>query len=158
MLLKVTMVTSVPSVLCDSVCVWALYFRDSAYRRHVLELRNHYTLLIPEACLIEVAYPIYRAKGLNELRSYASFLRHLPLGRNIRVLPLTLEALARALELITGYPDRFVDEEGNPNIYDAILAAIWEKMRVPLATLDSRLIEYGEARRLEFVPLRKARN
>jgi predicted nucleic acid-binding protein len=158
MLLKVTMVTSVPSVLCDSVCVWALYFRDSAYRRHVLELRKRYTLLIPEACLIEVAYPIYRAKGLSELRSYASFLRRLPLGRNIRVLPLTLEALARALELITGYPDRFVDEEGNPNIYDAILAAIWEKMRVPLATSDSRLIEYGEARRLEFVPLRKARN
>ena len=152
------MVTSVPSVLCDSVCVWALYFRDSAYRRHVLELRKRYTLLIPEACLIEVAYPIYRAKGLSELRSYASFLRRLPLGRNIRVLPLTLEALARALELITGYPDRFVDEEGNPNIYDAILAAIWEKMRVPLATSDSRLIEYGEARRLEFVPLRKARN
>ena len=145
-------------MLCDSVCVWALYFRDSAYRRHVLELRKRYILLIPEACLIEVAYPIYHAKGLSELRNYAAFLRHLPLGRNIRVLPLTLETLARALELITSHPVHFVDEEGNPNIYDAILAAAWEKTRVPLATSDSRLIKYGEARKLEFIPLRKARN
>jgi hypothetical protein len=45
------MVTSVTSILCSSVCLWALYFRDSAYRRHVLELTKHYTLPVTETCL-----------------------------------------------------------------------------------------------------------
>jgi predicted nucleic acid-binding protein len=150
------MVTSVPSILCNSVCLWALYFRDSAYRRHVLKLRKHYTLLFPEICLVEVAYPIYRAKGLNELKNYAMFLKHLPIGKNIKILPLSPEALAKALELIAGFPEYFIDEEGNLNIYDAILATIWEKMKIPFATSDSKLIEYGKTHKLDYILLRKA--
>jgi len=154
----VTRVTSATSIMCSSVCLWALYFRDSAYRRHVLELRKHYTLLVPETCLIEVADPIYRAKGLNELKKYAVFLRYLPLGKNIKILPLSHEALAKALILTTNYPEYFVDEEGNLNIYDAILVAIWEKMKIPFATSDSKLIEYGKTHKLDYILLRKAHN
>gem|GEM_PF-6559957 len=48
--------------------------------------------------------------------------------------------------------------EGRLNIYGVILAAIREKLRVPLATSDGRLIEYGRARKLEFILLHKARS
>ncbi len=151
------MVPSVPAILCDTVCVWALYFRDSAYREHVLELRRRSLLLVPEAALIEAAYPIYRAKGLRELRNYALFVRYLPLSRGVRTLPLKLEDISRALALAAEHPGYFVDEEGNLNLYDALIAAAWEELRVPLATSDSRLIDYGRARGLDCVALRRAR-
>gem|GEM_PF-6961367 len=39
------------NVLCDTVCIWALYFRDSAYRKHVLELRSENKLYCPISAL-----------------------------------------------------------------------------------------------------------
>ena len=154
MVIKVTMVTQ---ILCDTVCVWGLYFRDSAFREHVLELRKSNLLLVPEICLVEAAYPIYRAKGLRELRNYSEFVEHLPLSRNIKLLPLTLENLAQALRLAAEHSSYFVDEEGNLNLYDAILAATWEEFRAPLATADSKLLSYGRALGLECVELRRTR-
>ena len=74
----------------------------------------------------------------------------------MKILPLSHEALAKALVLTAGHPEYFTDEEGNLNIYDAILAAIWEKMKIPLATSDSKLIEYGKTHKLDYILLRKA--
>ena len=127
-------------VLCDTVCVWALYFRDSAYRSHVLELRGRHGLVVPDTCLLEAAYPIYKAKGVGELAKYSEFLRHLPLAPGIQVLETVYEDFMRALDLAGEHPDVFVDEAGNLCLFDAILASVWLRVRLPLATSNKRLI------------------
>jgi len=144
------------SILCDTVCVWALYFRDSAYRKHVLELRSNNKLLLSDICLMEAAYPIFEAKGDEELRRYANFVRVLPSARNIEIIPLLLDDLIRALILVSENPQFFV-EQGNLCLYDAIIAAIWERTGSTLATSDRRLIEFGRTRGLSAIRLKRIR-
>ncbi|MGB9631588.1 MAG: PIN domain-containing protein [Candidatus Methanodesulfokora sp.] len=141
-------------MLCDTVCVWALYFKDSAYRKHVLEIRSENKLLLPDICLIEAAYPIFEAKGGEELKKYASFVEALPSARNIEIIPLLLDDLIRALVLVSNHPQFFV-EQGNLCLYDAIIATIWERTGATLVTSDKKLIKFGKSRGLSTLKLRK---
>jgi len=143
-------------VLCDTICVWALYFRDSKYRGHVLALLRERGLLIPEACALEAAYPIFKARGAGELARYALFLENLPLVEGLELIPLRFEDLTRAIELAAREPEFFVDELGNANLFDALVAALWERTGAPLATTDRRLMEFGERRGLRTIKLQKA--
>jgi len=142
-------------VLGDTICVWALYFRDSKYRGHVLALLRERGLLIPEVCALEAAYPIFRAKGAGELARYALFLENLPLVEGLELVPLRFEDLVRAVELAANEPAFFVDELGNLNLFDAMIAALWERLGAPLATSDRKLVEYGERRGLKAIRLQK---
>lgn len=145
------------SLLCDTICVWALYFRDSAYRKHVLKLRSSNLLTIPDICLIEASYPIYEAKGLDELKRYSRFVENIILAHNIKVLTVSLEDLAKALNLAVVNPEVFIDEEGNLCLFDALITSIWMRTNVPLVTSDKRLIEFGERRGLSVIRLQKAK-
>jgi len=127
-------------VLCDTVCVWALYFRDSSYRSHVLELRRRLGLIVPDVCLIEAAYPIYRAKGAVELVRYAEFVERLPLAPGVEVLECGYEDLIAALKLASGHSSVFMDRRGNLCLFDAIISSIWVRTGLPLATSDEKLI------------------
>jgi len=142
-------------VLGDTICVWALYFRDSKYRGHVLALLRERGLLIPEVCAVEAAYPIFRAKGAGELARYALFLENLPLVEGLELIPLRFGVLFRAVELAANDPEFFVDELGNLNLFDAIVAALWERTGAPLATSDRKLAEFGERKGLEVIRLQK---
>jgi predicted nucleic acid-binding protein len=142
-------------VLGDTICMWALYFRDSKYRGHVLALLRERGLLIPEVCALEAAYPIFRAKGAGELARYALFLENLPLVEGLELIPLRFEDLVRAVELAANEPAFFVDELGNLNLFDAMIAALWERLGAPLATSDRKLVEYGERRGLKAIRLQK---
>ena len=142
-------------VLCDTICVWALYFRDSKYRGHVLALLRERGLRVPEVCALEAAYPIFKAKGAGELARYALFLENLPLVEGLELIPLRFEDLVRAVELAAGEPEFFVDEHGNLNLFDAIVAVLWEKTGAPLATSDRKLMEFGERRGLKTIRLQK---
>jgi len=142
-------------VLGDTICVWALYFRDSKYRGHVLALLHERGLLIPEVCTLEAAYPIFKAKGVEELAKYALFLENLPLVENLELVPLRLEDFTRAIELATNEPGIFIDELGNINLFDAIVAALWERTGAPLATSDRKLVEFGERRGLKAIRLQR---
>ncbi|RZN58427.1 MAG: hypothetical protein DSO07_08570 [Thermoproteota archaeon] len=144
------------NVLCDTVCIWALYFRDSAYRKHVLELRSENKLLLPDICLMEAAYPIFEAKGEEELKKYASFIRALPSAKNIEIVPLLLDDLIEALILVSEHPQFFLDQE-NLCLYDAMIAAIWRRTRATLATSDRNLMKFGRNRGLSAVRLRKTK-
>ena len=143
-------------VLCDTVCVWALYFRDSGYRSHVLELRRKLGLAIPDTCLVEAAYPIYKAKGSAELARYAEFVERLPLAPRVEILECSYEDLVAALELASSYPEVFVDRRGNLCLFDAIVSSIWVRTGLPLATSDERLISLTRfIPRLKVVKLEK---
>lgn len=150
MVIKVTM-----GILCDTVCVWALYFRDSAYRRHVLDLRAKYGLVIPNACLLEAAYPIYRAKGLQELANYSAFVRNIILAKGVETLEMSQDDLAAALRMAVEDPETFVDEEGNLCLFDALIASIWLRTRMSLATTDFRLINFGKKKGLNYIELKR---
>lgn len=143
------------ALLCDTICVWALYFRDSAYRRHVLHLRSKYELIIPDVCLLEAAYPIYRAKGVGELGKYSVFIENLPLSKNIEVLRTNVEDLQEALKIATQHPEDFVDEENNLCLFDAIVASIWLRTRMPLASRDAKLRSFGEKKGLRYIQLER---
>ena len=142
-------------VLGDTICMWALYFRDSKYRGHVLALLRERGLLIPKVCALEAAYPIFRAKGAGELARYALFLENLPLVEGLELVPLRFEDLVRAVELAANEPAFFVDELGNLNLFDAMIAALWERLGAPLATSDRKLVEFGERRGLKAIRLQK---
>ena len=145
-------------ILCDTVCIWALYFRDSVYRAHVLELRRRHGLLVPKACLLEAAYPIFKAKGLDELRRYATFLRYLPLAPGIKILELGYEDLVKALELARECLEVFVDERSNLCLFDALVASTWLRTRLALATSDlklARLIDYYPGLKGKLILLEK---
>jgi len=142
-------------VLGDTICVWALYFRDSKYRGRVLALLRERGLLIPEVCALEAAYPIFRAKGAGELARYALFLENLPLVEGLELIPLRFEDLVRAVELAANEPAFFVDELGSLNLFDAVIAALWERLGAPLATSDRKLVEFGERRGLKAIRLQK---
>jgi len=142
-------------VLGDTICMWALYFRDSKYRGHVLALLRERGLLIPKVCALEAAYPIFRAKGAGELARYVLFLENLPLVEGLELIPLRFEDLVRAVELAANEPAFFVDELGNLNLFDAMIAALWERLGAPLATSDRKLVEYGERRGLKAIRLQK---
>jgi predicted nucleic acid-binding protein len=133
-------------VLCDTVCVWALYFRDSAYREHVLRLREEHGLVVPDVCLVECAYPVYRAKGLRELARYAVFAESLPLAPRVEIYSSEAADVAKAAELAAEEPELLVDEEGNLLFFDALVAAIWESTKLTLATTDEKLIKFGKGR------------
>lgn len=143
-------------VFCDTICVWALYFRDSKYRGHVLRLLDERGLLVPEVCLMETAYPIFEAKGAGELARYATFLEGLSLVKGLEVVSFCGEDLTRALRLVAEEPDSFVDEQGNLSLYDALVAAAWERVGVELVTTDKKLIEFGKKRGLRAIRLRKS--
>ena len=131
-------------VLCDTVCVWALYFRDSVYREHVLQLRAEHGLVVPDVCLVECAYPVHRAKGLQELAKYAAFAESLPLAPRVEVYDSRVADIAEAAELAVEHPEFFVDEEGNLSFFDALVAAIWLRTGFLLATTDAKLIEFSD--------------
>lgn len=96
-------------------------------------------------CLLEAAYPIFKAKGLRELRRYASFLRRLPLARGVQAVESVYEDLMRALELAAEHPEVFLDEEGNLCLFDALIASAWLRTGLPLATSDRRLLSLVSA-------------
>ncbi len=144
-------------ILCDTICVWALYFKDSAYRRHVLELRSKHKLAIPDICLIEASYPIYGAKGLKELKKYSKFVENLPVAPGIKILETDLYDLATALTLATKHPDIFIDREGNLCLFNALIASLWLKTKNPLATTDTQLIKLGKLKNLKTIKLKKAK-
>ena len=145
------------AVLCDTICVWALYFKDSAYRKHVLKLRSKHKLAIPDICLIEAAYPIYKAKGLEELKKYSKFIENLPVAPNIEILKTSLYDLATALTLAAENSETFIDGEGNLCLFNAIIASIWIKTKTPLATTDTQLIKLGKQKNLKTIKLEKSK-
>jgi len=145
------------SVLCDTICVWALYFRDSAYRRHVLNLRSKYGLIIPDICFLEASYPIYRAKGIEELGKYSKFIENLPLSKNIEILKTGMEDLQEALKIAAEEPENFIDEENNLCLFDALIASIWARTRMTLASRDPKLKNFGKKKRLQYIQLIKSK-
>ncbi len=145
------------SALCDTICVWAFYFKDSAYREHMLKLRSNYLLIIPDICFLEASYPIYEAKGLKELEKYSKFVENIFLARNIKVLSTSLDDLVKALNLATSEPETFIDDEGNLCLFDALIASTWMKANIPLITSDSRLMKFGASRNLKIIKLRKTK-
>lgn len=143
------------SVLCDTICVWALYFRDSAYRKHVLHLRSEYGLIIPDICFLEASYPIYRAKGIEELGKYSKFIENMPLSKNIEILKTGMEDLQEALKIAAEEPENFIDEENNLCLFDALIASIWTKTGMTLASRDPKLKNFGKKKRLKYIQLKK---
>jgi predicted nucleic acid-binding protein len=105
---------------------------------------------------MEAVYPIFEAKGEEELKKYASFIRALPSAKNIEIVPLLLDDLIEALILVSGHPQFFLDQE-NLCLYDAMIAAIWKRTRATLATSDRNLIKFGRNRGLSAVRPRKTK-
>jgi len=101
------------TVLCDTVCVWALYLRDSTYREHVLRLRAEHGLVVSDVCLVERAYPVYRTKELREPAKYTVFVENFPLAPRVEVYDSEATDVAWAVRLVAEYPELFIDEEGN---------------------------------------------
>ena len=145
-------------MLCDTVCVWALYFRDSIYRKHILKLRSKHRLLIPDICLIEASYPIYKAKGLKEIEKYSKFVEMIPLSQNIEIIKIEIEDIARALKIAYNNPQTFIDREGNLCLFDAIITSIWYKKNIPLITTDKKLIKLAEKENLTIIKLKQEKH
>lgn len=134
----------VMEVLCDTVCLWALYFRDSAYRSHVLELRRGNVLVIPVTSIIEAFYPIVKAKGVVELARYSLFVENLVYAPRIRVVNVTTRDLALAGKLLVEYEEYFRGSRGEIYLFDAILCAIWLNNKgLILATSDENIIRFA---------------
>ncbi|MEM4430478.1 MAG: PIN domain-containing protein [Thermofilaceae archaeon] len=132
-------------ILGDTVCVWALYFRNSAYRDHVLQLRREHGLAIPEVCLIEAAYPIFKVGGVQELLNYARFVKGLLQAPRIRVIEFELADIGVAAKLVSANPHLFIDRSGNLNLFDALVAAAWLRTGLTLASSDEVFLELSEA-------------
>lgn len=132
-------------ILGDTVCVWGLYFRNSAYRDHVLQLRYDYGLAVPEICLIEAAYPIYKVGGSRELLNYARFVKGLLRAPRIRLVEFELADIEIAAKLVSANPHLFVDRSGNLNLFDALVAATWLRTGLTLASSDEVFERLSEA-------------
>ena len=102
--------------------------------------------MIPDICLIEAAYPIFRAKGAHELTKYATFVNNLPVAPGVKLYKTTPEDLSEAMTLISSHSELFIDVEGNLGLFDALIASIWLRTKMPLVTKDVNLIKLSEMR------------
>lgn len=114
----------------------ALYFMNSAYRGHVLQLRRDYGLALPEICLIEAAYPIFKVGGSCKLLNYARFVKGLLRAPRIRVMEFEPADIEVAARLVSANPHLFIDRGGNLNLFDALVAAVWSRTGLTLASSD----------------------
>lgn len=128
------------------------------YHRFMERLRAEEIVIVPLISLVENIYPIYRTfsgeyvapeKGLEKLQSLALFYRAIPIEEEVRVYELRLGDIILALKIVDEDRDLFVDERGCLRLFDALIAAPWTRMRLPLYTVDKSLRRFGERHRLE---------
>ena len=149
-------------ILLDTVALWGLVFINSKYHESVVGLAKNRHVIIHTISLHEMAYPAYKLEseggrnldaGLelisNLKKSYANIAYNYQLLFEIKkltILPLTLNDLLGAYRLMLEESEIFVEEKGGfwPSIADAVIAHVWRRLHVELATNDEKLITFGE--------------
>ncbi len=149
-------------ILLDTVALWGLVFINSKYHESVVGLVKNRHVFIHTISLHEMVYPAYKLEseggrnldaGLelisNLEKSYANIAynyQFLFKIRKLTILPLTLDDLLGAYRLILEESEIFVEERGGfwPSIADAVIAHVWRRLHVELATNDEKLITFGE--------------
>lgn len=90
------------------------------------------------------------------MEKYSKFVENLPIAPNIEIAKTDLYDLSTALTLAAENPEKFVDEEGNLCLFNALIASIWLKTKLPLATTDNQLIKLGVEKNLKTIKLEKS--
>jgi len=137
-------------VLSDTTGIWGLYFSDSVYHNFMTELKGREQILIPKVLLIEIAYPVHEAQGIQEMKKLADFIEVLAKTENIMILDEGFGDIVGALRLCEEHSNLFKDEKDNLSLFDALLASIWKRTRLTLYTTDNSLKEFGKIYGLEF--------
>lgn len=158
-------------ILIETKVLWGLVFPDSIYHQAALKVVSGKTVSIPVVCFHELAYPAYKrvseggkkvAEGLVLLGRLSSAYRLLEANyaelfdmTSLKVIPLTVTTLSEACDVLRSLPDLFVklDERTGtkwPRITDAIVAATWKEVRLPLYAEDDELRSFGEREGLEY--------
>lgn len=158
-------------VLIETKVLWGLVFPDSTYRSAALRTVQGKETVIPIVCFHELLYPAYRKitdagkrykdgmSLISRLSSAYKFLEanYLELFKitSLKIFPLTVPDLIEAYNLIVTHSDLFIKfdkrtETRWPRVVDAVVAAAWKKLSLPLYAEDKELEIFGKREKLEY--------
>ena len=162
-----------PRILLNTKALWGLIVKGSIYSKHVYKIAKTHELVIPLPAIIEVIMAVYKLfsekgtnleKGLKAVIEAISKLgaitrKQKEYGIIAKVLMPKETIIHEALELIKEHLELFV-KDGPKNtkwlrLFDAIIAAIWIKERIPLLADDPVYEKLAKKYGLGYIKLQK---
>jgi len=162
-----------PKILLNTKALWGLIVKGSIYSKHVYEIAETYELIIPLPAVIEVimaVYKLFSEKGTNFEKGFEAIIEAInklnaitkkqkEYGIIAKILMPKETVILEAIELIKEHLELFV-KKGPKNtkwlrLFDAIIATIWIKERIPLLADDPVYEKLAQKYKLWYIKLQK---